>query len=131
MVKYVEGFFDRDYNETIGVQFLEKKLNAAGTNVIMSLWDLGGAKKFTTMLPMVCVDAVAMLFLFDLTNEGSLDSVREWYRQVRTLNPVRFTLPAARARHCRTPPRRPPRHRPACPCWWAPSLTCSTPRRTL
>ena len=31
MVKYVEGRFDTDYNETIGVQFLEKQLNAAGT----------------------------------------------------------------------------------------------------
>ena len=30
MVKYVEGRFDTDYNETIGVQFLEKQLNAAG-----------------------------------------------------------------------------------------------------
>lgn len=86
MVKYVQRRFDSDYNETIGVQFLEKELNAAGTKVIMSLWDLGGAKQFTSMLPMVCVDSVAMLFLFDLTREGTLDSVREWYRQVRALN---------------------------------------------
>lgn len=86
MVKYVEGRFDTDYNETIGVQFLEKQLNAAGTNIIMSLWDLGGAKQFTTMLPMVCVDAVAMLFLFSLDKPESLDSVKEWYRQVRALN---------------------------------------------
>jgi len=33
MVKYVEGRFDTDYNETIGVQFLEKQLNAAGTQI--------------------------------------------------------------------------------------------------
>jgi len=55
----------------------------------MSLWDLGGAKQFTTMLPMVCVDAVAMLFLFSLDKPESLDSVKEWYRQVRALNQVR------------------------------------------
>ena len=38
------------------------------------------------MLPMVCVDAVAVLFLFDLTNRATLTSVREWYRQVRGIN---------------------------------------------
>ncbi len=48
-----------------------------------------GAKEFVSMMPMVCVDAVAMLFLFDLTNPSTLLSVREWYRQVRGLNKVR------------------------------------------
>ncbi len=48
-----------------------------------------GAKEFVSMMPMVCVDAVAMLFLFDLTNPSTLLSVREWYRQVRGLNKAR------------------------------------------
>ncbi len=38
------------------------------------------------MLPLVCVDAVAVMFLFDLCNRQSLVSIREWYRQVRGLN---------------------------------------------
>ena len=38
------------------------------------------------MMPMVCVDAVAILFLFDLTNRSTLTSIREWYRQVRGMN---------------------------------------------
>jgi len=36
----------------------------------------------------VCVDAVAVLFMFDLTVKSTLLSVREWYRQVRGLNAV-------------------------------------------
>jgi GTP-binding protein of the ras superfamily involved in termination of M-phase len=39
-----------------------------------------------SMMPMVCVDAVAILFMFDLTQRPTLSSVREWYRQVRGLN---------------------------------------------
>lgn len=57
----------------------------------MSLWDLGGAQEFLTMLPMVCADAVAILFLFDLTNSASLSSVKAWYKEVRRLN--RTALP--------------------------------------
>ena len=133
MVRYVEGRFDEDYVETLGVNFLEKVIKLPTAQVIMSLWDLGGkgrgrcswstahgtvhgllfllahqrrgraaqsrrralrpllpgAKEFVSMMPMVCVDAVAMLFLFDLTNPSTLTSVREWYRQVRGLNKVR------------------------------------------
>lgn len=42
------------------------------------------------MLPLVCNDAVAILFMFDLSRKSTLMSVKEWYRQVRGLNKVRI-----------------------------------------
>lgn len=53
---------------------------------VLSIWDLGGDQAYATMLPLTVVDAVAVLFCFDLTNRQSLADVREWYRQVRGLN---------------------------------------------
>lgn len=38
------------------------------------------------MLPLVCNDAVALLFIFDLTRKSTLNSVKEWYRQARGFN---------------------------------------------
>ena len=38
------------------------------------------------MLPLVCNEAIALLFLFDLSRKSTLSSVREWYRQARTIN---------------------------------------------
>lgn len=62
----------------------------------------------------VCVDAVAVLFMFDLTVKSTLLSVREWYRQVRGLNAVsggrvhrsclRHGAAAFAHRACRLPP---------------------------
>ncbi len=40
------------------------------------------------MLPLVCNDAVAVLFMFDLSRKGTLNSVKEWYRQARGFNKV-------------------------------------------
>lgn len=40
------------------------------------------------MLPLVCNDAVAILFMFDLTRKTTLNSVKEWYRQARGFNKV-------------------------------------------
>merc|ERR1712176_819266 len=86
MVKYVEGTFDEDYIQTLGVNFMEKSISIRNTEVTFSIWDLGGQKEFVNMLPLVCNDAVAILFMFDLSRKGTLTSVKEWYRQVRKLN---------------------------------------------
>lgn len=85
MVKYVEGSFNDDYIQTLGVNFMDKKIQIKNTTITFSIWDLGGQKEFTNMLPIVSNDAVAILFMFDLTRKSTLNSIKEWYRQVRDL----------------------------------------------
>lgn len=41
------------------------------------------------MLPLVCNDAVAILFMFDLSRKSTLNSIKEWYRQARGFNKAR------------------------------------------
>jgi GTP-binding protein of the ras superfamily involved in termination of M-phase len=50
------------------------------------VWDLGGQREFLSMLPLVCNEAAAIFFMFDLSNKDSLTSVKDWYRQARGLN---------------------------------------------
>ncbi|EWC45326.1 hypothetical protein DRE_00725 [Drechslerella stenobrocha 248] len=86
MVKYVEGSFDEDYIQTLGVNFMEKTISIRNTEITFSIWDLGGQREFVNMLPLVCNDAVAILFMFDLTRKSTLNSIKEWYRQGRGFN---------------------------------------------
>ena len=105
MVKYVEGSFDEDYIQTLGmhpchvissiliksiqgVNFMEKTISVGRTTITFSIWDLGGQREFVNMLPLVCNDAVAILFMFDLTRKSTLNSIKEWYRQARGFNKV-------------------------------------------
>ena len=44
------------------------------------------------MLPLVCNDAVALLFMFDLTRKSTLNSIKEWYRQGRGFNKTAIPL---------------------------------------
>jgi len=114
MVKYVENKFDEDYIQTLGkilscatlmskyllingcifsftgVNFLEKTIVLRNTEITFSIWDLGGQREFLSMLPLVCNDAVAIFFMFDLSRKSTLLSVKEWYRQARGLNRVRY-----------------------------------------
>ncbi|KAI9266821.1 small GTPase [Phascolomyces articulosus] len=86
MVKYAEGAFDEEYVQTLGVNFMEKSIIIKNTEITFTIWDLGGQKEFVSMLPLVCDDAVAILFTFDLTRKETLNSIKEWYRQARGMN---------------------------------------------
>jgi len=86
MVKYVEGIFDQDYIETLGVNFMEKTISLKNVNVTFTLWDLGGAKDYHDLLPLVCEEARVLLFVFDLMKKSSLIAVKNWYKLARQEN---------------------------------------------
>jgi GTP-binding protein of the ras superfamily involved in termination of M-phase len=86
MVKYVEGSFNEDYVQTLGVNFMQKTIQLTATDITFTIWDLGGQKEYLHMLPLVCNDAVALLFMFDLSRKSTLTSIKNWYKQARTLN---------------------------------------------
>lgn len=67
---------------------MEKTITLRNTEITFSIWDLGGQREFLSMLPLVCNDAVALFFMFDLSRKATLLSVKEWYRQARGLNRV-------------------------------------------
>ena len=76
MVKYVEGNFNEDYIQTLGVNFMEKTIALRNTEITFSIWDLGGQQEYLHMLPLVCNDAVALLFMFDLSRKSTLTSIK-------------------------------------------------------
>lgn len=121
MVKYVEGSFDEDYIQTLGMSHLasssrgltpaqaltlwRKQYRYGGqlSHFLYGIWEVrfyyihvrvnpclpsvfAGQREFVNMLPLVCNDAVAILFMFDLTRKSTLNSVKEWYRQARGFN---------------------------------------------
>jgi GTP-binding protein of the ras superfamily involved in termination of M-phase len=67
---------------------MEKTIAIRNTEITFSIWDLGGQREFVNMLPLVSNDAVAILFMFDLSRKMTLNSIKEWYRQARGFNKV-------------------------------------------
>jgi len=91
MVRYVQNIFAEDYIETLGVNymnvnFMEKTIKLKNITVTLNIWDLGGQKEYLKLMPLVCKDAKALLFVFDLTRKKSLSLIREWYREARKEN---------------------------------------------
>eukprot|EP00271_Cylindrocystis_brebissonii_P012984 TRINITY_DN32519_c0_g1_i1.p1 TRINITY_DN32519_c0_g1~~TRINITY_DN32519_c0_g1_i1.p1 ORF type:complete len:297 (-),score=39.98 TRINITY_DN32519_c0_g1_i1:930-1820(-) len=88
MVSYLEARrTEDDYVQTLGVTCTEKSHRIGNLTLSMSLWDIGGHRQYRSMLPLVCNDASALIFVFDLTRPSTLmHGVRQWYLQARQLN---------------------------------------------
>ncbi|QLG73100.1 hypothetical protein HG535_0E01840 [Zygotorulaspora mrakii] len=86
MVKYVQNVFDEEYTQTLGVNFLKRKVSVRSTDIVFSLMDLGGQREFINMLPIASLGSSAIIFLFDLTRAETLSSIKEWFRQAHGLN---------------------------------------------
>ena len=100
MVKYVEGQFNEDYIQTLGVNFMEKTIALRNTEITFSIWDLGGQQEYLHMLPLVCNDAVALLFMFDLSRKSTLTSVKNWSEQHTVHVPGRTLAVVTTALYC-------------------------------
>lgn len=79
--------------------FMEKCVSIRNTQIIFSIWDLGGQREFVNMLPLVCNDAVAILFMFDLSRKSTLNSIKEWYRQARGFNKTAIPFLVSQGNH--------------------------------
>ena len=86
MERFCEGTFDETQLHTQGVNFMERSVALADQDITFSIWDIGGETDSESMLPLVCNDAAALLFIFDLTRPETLEAIRDWHRKARALN---------------------------------------------
>lgn len=63
MVRYAEGAFAEHQPPTQGVNFMERVISVGDTEITFSIWDIGGREDHASMLPLVCNDAAAILFM--------------------------------------------------------------------
>ncbi len=82
-LRYISGFFMEDLKLTIGVDFYSKTINFIENKVKLQIWDFGGEERFRFLLSQYCKGANGAFFLFDITNQISLDHLPDWTQIVR------------------------------------------------
>ena len=86
MLRFVEDAFNTIYTETVGISVLKRKILLSDREILLSLGELGGQDQYQERIGELCSEAVACLFLFDLTRTSSLTSIKELYRKVIAAN---------------------------------------------
>jgi len=82
MNRYVTNKFDSHLFHTIGVEFLNKELEVDGHLVTLQIWDTAGQERFRTITTSYFRGAQGILLVYDVTDRGSFNSIRNWVSQI-------------------------------------------------
>lgn len=92
--RYTEHTFNPRFISTVGIDFREKKITWRGPKnsdkmgrsqrIQLQLWDTAGQERFRSLTTAFFRDAMGFLLMFDLTNDNSLVSTRDWLDQLTT-----------------------------------------------
>jgi Ras-related protein Rab-28 len=81
--RFSQDSFAPTYKQTVGVDFLVKRLNMPPNHsVTMQLWDIGGQSIGSKMVTKYIAGAHAVLLCYDITNHESFANLEDWYRLV-------------------------------------------------
>ena len=76
--RFLTNVFKSDSKMTIGIDFEVKSLEVDGKKVKLQIWDFGGEERFRFLLPSYVRGANGGLFMYDVTNYGSLAHIDDW-----------------------------------------------------
>ncbi|KKK43031.1 hypothetical protein LCGC14_0596730 [marine sediment metagenome] len=77
--RFLTNLFKADIQMTLGVDFSLKALKINGENIKLQIWDFAGEERFRFLFPSYIRGANGAIFMYDITNYGSLAHVDDWY----------------------------------------------------
>lgn len=86
MVKYVGDGEEQNGLQMTGLNLMDKTLAVRGARLAFNIWDVAGDSQPVDHVPIACKDAVAILFMFDLTSRCTLTNIIDWYERARKWN---------------------------------------------
>lgn len=77
--RFLTNLFKKDISITLGVDFLLKDVEINGEIVKLQIWDFAGEERFRFLFPLYIKGANGAIFMYDITNYGSLAHVDNWF----------------------------------------------------
>ena len=89
--RFLTNLFKQDITMTLGVDFHLKALEVDGEMVKLQIWDFAGEERFRFLFPSYIRGASGAIFMYDITNYGSLAHADDWFEIVE--NEIGSKLP--------------------------------------
>ncbi|MFW9827446.1 MAG: Rab family GTPase [Candidatus Thorarchaeota archaeon] len=82
--RFLTNLFKKDITTTLGVDFHLKALKFDGEIVKLQIWDFAGEERFRFLFPSYIRGASGAIFMYDITNYGSLAHADDWLEIIET-----------------------------------------------
>lgn len=90
--RITKGVFLNNLSSTLGVDFQVKMLRVDERNIALQLWDTAGQERFRSVTRSYFRRADGVMLLYDVTNERSFLSVRQWIDAVDDVSEKRIPI---------------------------------------
>ncbi|CAF0990151.1 unnamed protein product [Adineta ricciae] len=81
--RFSKDAFNRDYNQTLGIDYYLKRINLTRTyNVTLAVNDVGGQTLGGAMLDKYIFGVDIVLLVYDITNLQSFENLEDWYHTI-------------------------------------------------
>ena len=75
--------FSPTFITTIGIDFKIKTIELDGKVIKLQIWDTAGQERFRTITTSYFRGAQGILLVYDVTDRGSFDNIRNWVAQIQ------------------------------------------------
>eukprot|EP00904_Undaria_pinnatifida_P006461 jgi/Undpi1/2945/HiC_scaffold_14.g06322.m1 len=83
ITRFMYDNFDKNYQATIGIDFLSKTMYLEDRTVRLQLWDTAGQERFRSLIPSYIRDSSVAVIVYDITNRASFLNTSKWIEDVR------------------------------------------------
>eukprot|EP00759_Apiculatamorpha_spiralis_P038716 PhF_6_TR37804/c0_g1_i1/m.56285/K07893/RAB6A; Ras-related protein Rab-6A len=83
LTRFMYDTFDKQYQATIGIDFLSKTMHLEDRTVRLQLWDTAGQERFKSLIPSYIRDSSVAIVVFDITNQQSFMTAVKWLQHVK------------------------------------------------
>eukprot|EP01059_Diplonema_ambulator_P006390 TRINITY_DN16109_c0_g9_i1.p1 TRINITY_DN16109_c0_g9~~TRINITY_DN16109_c0_g9_i1.p1 ORF type:complete len:208 (+),score=48.56 TRINITY_DN16109_c0_g9_i1:122-745(+) len=81
--RFIRNQYNEDNPSTIGASYMWKECLVKDQKMKFSVWDTAGQEQYHSLVPMYFRSAAAVVLVYDLSNDGSLEAARKWQRQIK------------------------------------------------
>lgn len=84
ITRFMYETFEKQYQATIGIDFLSKTVFLEDRAVRLQLWDTAGQERFRSLIPSYIRDSAAAIIVYDVSSRASFVNTTTWVEDVRT-----------------------------------------------
>eukprot|EP01010_Urceolus_cornutus_P000906 NODE_1411_length_930_cov_270.926220_g1088_i0.p1 GENE.NODE_1411_length_930_cov_270.926220_g1088_i0~~NODE_1411_length_930_cov_270.926220_g1088_i0.p1 ORF type:complete len:245 (+),score=45.46 NODE_1411_length_930_cov_270.926220_g1088_i0:61-735(+) len=83
ITRFMYDTFDKQYQATIGIDFLSKTMYLEDRTVRLQLWDTAGQERYRSLIPSYIRDSSVAIIVYDIANQQSFSNTNKWLEDVR------------------------------------------------
>ena len=92
LLRYSKDKFDPNYKATLGIEFMNKKVNFKGTNYTIQIWDTAGQENYKSITRGYYKSSACAFIVYDITNLKTFKNINNWIKDCVNLAPKNILL---------------------------------------